>query len=98
MKIDELYQLLCKGQVTLAFDTNAVFGDRQFGKICDNVNRLNEKNQYEFNIVVSSLVHTEKLFDLKQSIKDKYDQRIVTQFLSSKGIHVESFKEEHADF
>ncbi len=49
MKLEQLYQLLRQGQVTLVFDTNAVFRDRQFGKICDNVNRLNETEQYKFN-------------------------------------------------
>jgi hypothetical protein len=97
MKPNEVYLLLCQGQLTLAFDTNAVFGHHQFWRICNKINQLNDKYRYEFNLTVSALVHTEKLFDLKQELKEKYNLEIVTQSLSSKRVSIKSFQVRHAE-
>jgi len=97
MKPNEVYQLLCQGKLTFAFDTNAVFGHHQFWRVCNKINQLNDKYHYEFNLTVSALVHTEKLFDLKQGLKEKYNLEIVTQALISKRVSVKPFEVHHAE-
>ena len=97
MKTNEVYQLLYQGKLTLAFDTNTVFSHQRFWKICNKINQLNDKYHYKFSLIVSALVHTEKLFDLKQELKETYKLEIVTQSLNSKHISVKSFEMHHAE-
>lgn len=97
MKPNEVYQLLCQGKLTIAFDTNAVFSHRKFWRICNKINQLNDKHRYEFNLTVSALVHTEKLFDLKQELKERYNLEIVSQSLSSKHVSIKPFEVRHAE-
>jgi hypothetical protein len=45
MNKNEVYQLLCDGELTLAFDTNVVFNELRFLTLCDNINRLNDAHK-----------------------------------------------------
>lgn len=96
MKKNEVYQLLREGKLTIAFDTNVVFNDYRFLTLCDNINRINDADKYQLSLVVSAIVHTEKLFDLKQKHKKKYDIEEVNRFLERKRISVVPFERCHA--
>jgi predicted nucleic acid-binding protein len=96
MNKNEVYQLLCDGELTLAFDTNVVFNELRFLTLCDNINRLNEAHKTHLCMVVSAIVHTEKLFDLKQKYKEKYNIEEVNRFMERKHISVVPFERCHA--
>jgi hypothetical protein len=84
MNKNEVYQLLCDGELTLAFDTNVVFNELRFLTLCDNINRLNEAHKTHLCLVVSAIVHTEKWFDLKQKYKEPLNVKAVLIVLESK--------------
>ncbi|HDN26099.1 MAG TPA: hypothetical protein ENG03_03190 [Thioploca sp.] len=89
MNKKEVEQLLHDGNLTIAFDTNAVHDNSRFLSLCDNINRLNDACQCQIRLVVSAIVHTETLFDLKQKYHEHYDiddiNRITTRIVYNKG-------------
>ncbi len=96
MNKKEVYQLLCEGKLTIAFDTNIVFHELRFLTLCDNINRINEAHHYQLCLVVSAIVHTEKLFDLKQKYQERYDIEEVNRFLDRKRISIVPYERCHA--
>ncbi|MEK8018362.1 MAG: hypothetical protein VSS75_015950 [Candidatus Parabeggiatoa sp.] len=98
MNQHEVYNLLCRGELTMAFDTNALFSNKRFRSLCNGINRLKDcDKQYQFNLVVPAPAHAEKLHDLKQAYRDHYDFNEVIKGLTDKGIRIASFEPHHAD-
>jgi hypothetical protein len=64
--------------------------------LCDNINRLNNTHQCQIRLVVSAIVHTETLFDLKQKYKEKYDIDDINHALSRKHITIAPYERRHA--
>jgi len=98
MNIPEVYRLLCTGELTMAFDTNALFSNQRFRKLCNNINRIKDcDDKYQFNLVVPAPAHAEKLHDLKQQYQERYDFSEIIKGLTDKGISIASFEPHHAD-
>lgn len=96
----ELDVRLRQGGLRLAFDTNAVTADRKFIHLCNDVSRWNEKLEEQslakVQVVVCTVVYIEKLFDLKQRFRDKFNPDAILDGLRSKGVAVEDFSAQHA--
>jgi hypothetical protein len=43
MNKNEIINCLCQRNLTIAFDTNALFGDKRLTKLCDNINTITAK-------------------------------------------------------
>jgi hypothetical protein len=98
MNTQEVYRLLCTGELTMAFDTNALFSNQRFRKLCNNINRIKDCDQkYQFNLVVPAPAHAEKLHDLKQQYREHYNFNEIIKGLTDKGITIASFEPHHAD-
>ncbi|HWN67305.1 MAG TPA: hypothetical protein VNM90_06670, partial [Haliangium sp.] len=94
----ELRELLMHGgEVVLAFDTNAIFGNR-FLDLCDNINKLNSLwRPRRIRKLVAAPVHVEKLHDLHQKKKESFDPALIMQVLGEKQIEIVSFEQHHAE-
>jgi hypothetical protein len=98
MNKEEVYALLCEGRLTIAFDTNALFGDKRFLALCNKFNRIKHfETDYQFKLVIPAPAHAEKLLDLKQKFQQKYDYNEVIIGLKDKRVTVMSFEPHHAD-
>lgn len=58
--------------------------------------RLKEQSLDKVQIVVCTVVYIEKLFDLKQRFRDKFNPDAILDALRSKGVAVEDFSAQHA--
>lgn len=76
MTPQEMAARLRPGGVALAFDANALFGEGSLFAVCSDIARHNEhlaaRGQPPVRLVVSTIAHTEKLFDLKQEFQDRF--------------------------
>lgn len=88
------------GGAALAFDTNALFGERSLFGVCNSVaqynERLAERALPPLRLVVSAVAHAEKLFDLKQQFRDRFDAGVILRGLARKGLAVTAFETRHA--
>lgn len=100
MNGEELTNRLREGGLKLAFDTNALFIDRKFTALCGVVSRWNEQlsagRKQPVRLVVCTVAHAEKLFDLKQRWRNTFDIQNILAALRSKGLEVEPFDTRHA--
>lgn len=100
MKRDELAARLRKGPVTLAFDTNAVYSDRRLFDLCDLVDQFNVRQEAagraRVRLLLSAVAYAEKLFDLKQKFRDKFDMKTILEGLRRKNIEFQPFDDRHA--
>lgn len=96
----EVAERLRAGGVAFAFDTNALFGAPRLFGVCAAVSQHNERlrltSLQPIRLTVSAIAHAEKLFDLKQKYRDKFDPDVILEGLRSKGVHVEPFESRHA--
>ena len=97
---EELETRLGAGGLALAFDTNAVYRDRRLIALCDRVSlhnrRLEAASKPLVRLLISTVAYAEKLFDLKQQWRDRFDLDVILSGLRSKGIEVQPFHERHA--
>ena len=99
----ELTKLFEDNDLVMAFDTNAVYGDRPgsdpFVGLCDTINRINllRSSQPHISMVISAPVYVEKLHDMRQRYKERFNPDLPRGFLESKGIKIESFDLHHAE-
>lgn len=100
MTREEIAARLRLGGVALAFDTNAMFGEACLFAVCNDVSRHNERLRVRglppSRLLVSAVAHTEKLFDLKQQFRDRFDDGVILRGLQSKGLIVQPFDPAHA--
>jgi len=96
MNQNEVYKLLYDGNLTIAFDTNVVRQIRRFLSLCDSINRINDARHCLMRLVVSAIVHTETLFDLKQKYQEQYDINDINRVLNRKHISIVPFEPHHA--
>lgn len=100
MTPQEIEARLRPGDVALAFDTNALFGEGSLFAVCSDVARHNEhlasRGLPSVRLVISAIAHTEKLFDLKQEFQDRFDGGKILRGLARKGLEVEPFGADHA--
>lgn len=100
MTQDEIAMRLRLGGLALAFDTNAIYFDRKFIKLCNAIKlyneRLAEQSRQAVRLLVCAVAHAEKLFDLKQHYRDRFDDRVILDGLRSKGLEIHSFDARHA--
>jgi len=92
---DDVYLMLRENTVTLAFDTSVTVR-RGFLKLCAQANRVNTRREKlgrteRINLCVPAVAHTERLFDLAQSLQDGYDSSFVHRTLSERKIKVMEF-------
>jgi len=97
MNKEQVIDLLKTGQVKIAFDTNALESDRKFNELCNNINRINEKFQYQLRPIVPTLAYFEKLHHLKHSFKDRFDLTAILDGLKAKQVQIMSFEPNHAE-
>jgi hypothetical protein len=87
-------------EIVLAFDTNAIFGNRRgdpFLELCDSINQLNRIRQPRLiRKVISAPVYMEKLHDLRQAFPS-YEHERILQTLDVKGIEVTPVLRHHAE-
>jgi hypothetical protein len=97
---DEIASRLRAGGIALAFDTNAIWSMVRLTRICDAMKRHNEHvesaGRAPVRLVVSTIAHAEKLFDLKQQWREKFDFAVILAGLKSLGLDVQAFEEDHA--
>lgn len=100
MTRDEILARLRGGGVTLAFDTNALSGLRRLAALSEAVRRHSERNTSEgragIGMMVSTVAHAERLFDLKQDKRDRFDVGVILEGMRSLGISVAPFDARHA--
>lgn len=86
--------------VVLAFDTNAIFGNRvgdPFLALCDRINDLNRRRQpMHIRKVIAAPVYMEKLHDLRQAYPG-YKHELILKTLVSKGIELVPILPSHAE-
>ena len=96
----EIAARLRPGGMALAFDTNALFGEGSLFAVCSAVARHNEhlaeRRAPPVHLVVSAVAHAEKLFDLKQQWRDRFDGDVILRGLQRKGLVVQPFGAPHA--
>lgn len=96
----ELTIRLSEGGLKLSFDTNALFPHNKLFKVCDDVSRWNaqltSQGHPPVHLVVCTVAHAEKLFDLKQRFHGSFDRSVILSALQSKGLEIEPFNVEHA--
>jgi hypothetical protein len=88
------------GGLTLAFDTNALFGDRTLFAVCDEVAlynaRLARRGLAPIRLLVCTVAHAEKLFDLKKQFRGTFDENVILDGLRRKGLVIQPFEVKHA--
>ena len=97
----ELLDLLRQpADLTLAFDTNAIFGNSRsdpFVTLCDEINLVNSLlDGRKIRTVISAPVYVEKLHDMRQGFGTGFDPEEVGRFLASKGVEVLDLTGAHA--
>lgn len=97
MEDKDLVDFLRQGEGKLVFDTNALFAERRFAKLCNIINALKESNGYQLQIVVPALAHAEKLHDLRQDRGVDFVYEKVKDFLEEKKVKIMSFEQHHAE-
>ncbi len=97
---DDIADLLRSGDVRLAFDTNAVEGDRRRDAVCNKVlqwnRKLSDQHLLPVRLVVCAVAHHEKVFHLKQRFGTTFDPSIIEVGLKSKGLVIEAYDARHA--
>jgi hypothetical protein len=97
---DEIAARLKGGGIKLAFDTNALWDTRRHIKLCSAVQRLNVELHHRARLpvalIVCTIAHAEKLMDLKQLWRERFDRREILRGLERKGLHIQPFEAEHA--
>jgi len=97
---DDLVIQICSSGVTLAFDTNAVYDDGRLFNLCDRIDHYNVRHDAaalpRVRLVISAVAYTEKLFDLKQRFRDRFDLNRILQGLKRKQIDFHAFDAGHA--
>lgn len=100
MSPEEIAEKARRGGLTLAFDTNALFGERSLFGVCNGVARYNERLAQRglspIRLVVCTVAHAEKLFDLKQQYRGTFDQDVILRGLQRKGLVIQPFDGKHA--
>lgn len=100
MNPDQIATRLRGGSTVLAFDTNAVYGDRRLFKLCDSMAAFNDRRRKsghpDVRLVVSTVVYAEKLFDLKQRYGKHFDLKEILRGLEQKKLDVQPFSTHHA--
>lgn len=100
MTEDDIAELLRSGGVRLAFDTNAVEGDRRRDAVCNKVSQWNRKlsdqHLLPVRLVVCAVAHHEKVFHLKQRFGSTFDASIIEVGLKSKGLVIKAYDARHA--
>lgn len=96
MDVIEAVTALSQPSVRLAFDTNALWGDRSFSKACRDLHTLGQQQKNEIALFVSAAAHGEKLFDVKQDRQDHYDYSVILQSLMDLRLQVQAFTESDA--
>jgi predicted nucleic acid-binding protein len=97
MEDKDLVDFLRQGEGKLVFDTNVLFSARRFTNLCDKVNKLNESNGYQLQIVVPALAHAEKIHDLRPNRGVEYVHKKVKGLLEEKKVEIMSFEQHHAE-
>jgi hypothetical protein len=101
MNKNDILNLLRQGILAIAFDTNALFGDKRFKRLCTSINRINRlDDKYQLKLVVPAPAHAEKLRQIKQHLKKqdkKYSHEFVLKNLTDLGIHIAPFEPWHAE-
>jgi hypothetical protein len=96
----DIVERLRQGGLRLAFDTNALVADQKFTDLCNDVSRWNVRLEAVgrpiVQLIVCTVAHVEKLFDLKQRFKGTFDMDVILAKLESKGVQVEPFSAAHA--
>ncbi|HNN92318.1 MAG TPA: hypothetical protein PKI03_08620 [Pseudomonadota bacterium] len=96
MDVGEAVTALRLSSVRLAFDTNALWGDRSFRKACRDLHSLGQQQKNQITLFVSAAAHGEKLFDLKQDRQDSYDYAVILQSIMDLRLQVQAFTESDA--
>ncbi len=100
MTPEEIAGRLRAGGAALAFDTNALFGERSLFGVCNSVAQYNERlagrAQSPVRLMVSAVAHAERAFDLKQQFRDRFDGDVILRGLARKGLIVKPFDPTHA--
>lgn len=95
MAPDEIYRLMLAGDVTLAFDTSVTVR-KGFLSLCDQVNRIDERRKAlgisrRIHLRVPAAAHAERLFDLAQKYRGRYDVDVVRRVLEERQVKVPAF-------
>lgn len=89
-----------EGGVTFAFDTNAVFGEGPLFAVCNAVSLYNERlaarGLAPLRLVVCTVAHAEKVFDLKQKFRGTFNIDVIVRGLQRKGLIIQPFDVKHA--
>ncbi|WP_428264178.1 hypothetical protein [Haliangium sp.] len=106
MTSDELITNIAGGPVRLLFDTNALFSSKAVRDVCRTAARIevlllteahsDVRGDRRIRLLVPAPVHGEKLFDLKQNWRDRYDVIKVEEAVLRLGLVVVPFGAEHA--
>lgn len=88
--------LLSAPQVRLAFDTNAIFGLKNLLTLCDELERIRDKLNNQIILCMSAIVLAEKIFDLQQKLRERFDYVDFKTSLQDRRIELLSFGEEDA--
>ncbi len=96
--LDGTSPLLAGRTPTLAFDTNAIFGDKGGVELLDTVNRANASRvgAPEIRLVLSSVVWCEKVHQMAERRGERFDPSLPLEFVRSKNVTIEAFDAEHA--
>jgi len=94
----EVYDWLRRDvELTIAFDTSAIFANRSLMKLCNKINSLKVSGNKKIELVVPAPAYLEKLHDLKQQHQDNYDLGTIISGLKLKGLTVTAFELRHAE-
>jgi predicted nucleic acid-binding protein len=96
MDVNDVVTALAQPSVRLAFDTNALWGDRSFSRACRDLHRLGQRQKNQITLFVSAAAHGEKLFDLKQDFQGRYDYAVILESLKDLRLQVQAFSESDA--
>lgn len=80
----EIIERIDSGRAKFLFDTNALFGDGRLIRLCTAIGRMCA-HRPPVPLYVSATAHAEKLFDLKQAFKDRYDPSVIIKGLEGRG-------------
>jgi hypothetical protein len=97
MMTDADFIALLKSGGAVAFDTNAVWGERRWLASCGKLRRWCKQNGVPLKLVVPALVHQEKLHDLRHQKREDFDIARIDEPLKSNGIEIVEFSAVDAD-
>lgn len=92
---DELRLRFESGHVTVTFDTNAIHEMKTWREVCRLLGRL--RPTFPNRALVSSLVHSEMLFDLQQRCGSDFDAQLVVSSLLDLSVDVVPFDNSASD-